>query len=263
MFVRYPYRRDNYYRSRAAPMEIDRDESPIWAMPVGKKKLARADNEEIRNKHTTSGKGLFKLKKGNNRPKEEEEEDNTNLSQTKLVKFDPQNNKSRRSKYEEETEQMTEYNNSNFESESDYEEDSIETENQMSFEYQHPGKLMKPMPFNNPYYTETQNTMKPKTSVLKDSSFPQLLSSYSKFLFNVLLLVVALWIIFNFITTVKTDMNIRYNEYVLENMKNISKCYEDYNINKCYSDEKIPFLENTCKEWEACMNQSPGEIRML
>jgi len=49
----------------------------------------------------------------------------------------------------------------------------------------------------------------------------------------------------------------------IDKMTKISKCYEDYKINKCSSDERIPFLENTCKEWEACMNQSPDEVRMI
>ncbi|ORX41891.1 hypothetical protein BCR36DRAFT_407310 [Piromyces finnis] len=259
MFVRYPYQRDNYYRSRIAPMEVDREESPIWAIQA-KKKPTRIGENEMRNSKISSKKGLFKLKKRNKDYKKEDEESNKH-SQTKLVKYSQKNTK--RNKYGGETKEQTTKYVDDFESESDYDEDESEIDNQMSIEYQHPNKILRPIIYNNPYSFEEQNTKNSKTTVLKDSSFPQLLSSYSKFLFNVLLLSVALWIIFNFIKTVRTDMNIKYNEYVMNNMKDISKCYDNYKTNKCYSDERIPFLENTCREWEACMNQNPDEIRII
>jgi len=141
MFVRYPYRRDNYYRSRAAPMDIDRDrdESPIWAMPVAKKKLSKNDDNETRNRNAGNKKGFFSSMR------KKEDAEISNSSQGELVKYDPVNNNSKKkNKYEDEDEKKTEYNHDIIEeSESDYEEDSIETENQMSYEYQHPNQIMK------------------------------------------------------------------------------------------------------------------------
>lgn len=260
MFVRYPYRRDNYYRSRAAPMDIDRDrdESPIWAMPVAKKKLSKNDDNETRNRNAGNKKGFFSSMR------KKEDAEISNSSQGELVKYDPVNNNSKKkNKYEDEDEKKTEYNHDIIEeSESDYEEDSIETENQMSYEYQHPNQIMKPSMLysNNPYYGEVQQ----KKSVLKDTSFPQLLLSYSKFFFNVLLLVIAVWIIFYFIKIIKSDVNLKYNEHLADNMKDISKCYEQYDMNKCSSDDfKIPALEDTCKVWEACMSKNPDDIRIM
>jgi len=45
-------------------------------------------------------------------------------------------------------------------------------------------------------------------------------------------------------------------------MKKISECYEQFKVNKCSSDIRIPALENTCKDWEACLNQDPDNIQV-
>jgi hypothetical protein len=240
-------------------MEIDRDEAPpIWALPVEKKKSQ--NNNELRNRHTTSKKEILKEKKKKEKDNQEDEENGD--SNSKLVKYVPKNSSSGRNKCEDE-DKITECTHDSFmESESDYDEDSISTENQMSFEYQHPNNLVRPI---NPYYSsENEYYRKPsKSKILKDSNFPQLLTSYSKFLFNALLLVVAVWILFYFIITIKKDINIKYNEHLMENMKNISDCYEKFEINKCSSDIKIPALEDTCKDWEACLNQNPDDIKVI
>ncbi|ORX77907.1 hypothetical protein BCR32DRAFT_270359 [Anaeromyces robustus] len=256
MFIRYPYRRDNYYRSRVAPMEIDRDDAPIWAVPVARKKIIKNDDSDLRKRHTTTKKII----KG--KTSQEKEEENSN---TKLIKYSSEKFNSKDNRYNEELDK--EYNNDPFdESESDYEEDSINTENKMSFEFQHPSELVQSFSYDNDdyLYTEANNkSRKKKYGRMRDSSFPKLLLSYFKFFFNVLLLVVALWILFYFIKTVRSDITSKYNEHLMDNMNKISECYDHYKVNKCSSDIRIPALKDTCRTWEACMSQNPDDIRII
>jgi len=259
MFVRYPYKRNDYYRSRAAPMEIDKEYAPIWDM-TEKKNLSKNDDNEM-DENDEDRKNLLKAKKMREKQRKEDSENESN-SQNKLVKYVPRKSSSGRNKYEDE-EQMNEYTNDSYvDSENDYDENNIPTENQISFGYQSPSKLIKPVIYNN-YYSNEQTNKKSNSSCLKDSNFPQLLMNYSKFLFNVLLLVVAIWVLFYFIITVKKDINIKYKEHLMDNMKNISDCYEKFEINKCSSDIKIPALEDTCKDWETCINKDPDDIKII
>ncbi|KAL6601929.1 hypothetical protein LY90DRAFT_696777 [Neocallimastix californiae] len=225
-------------------MEIDRDEEPIWVTPLDKKIFQ--GNNKMKNRYTISKMDVLKAK---NKKKNGKIEDQKNL-----INYIQKKTSSEKSKCEDE-EQITE-------SESDYDEDNISTKDKICSEYQNHNKF--PKLFNSCYPDEQEEcNNKLKSEYLKDSSFPQLLINYIKFLFNLLILVVAIWILFYFIISIKNDINIKYNEYLKENMKKISECYEQFKVNKCSSDIRIPALENTCKDWEACLNQDPDNIQVI
>jgi hypothetical protein len=43
-------------------------------------------------------------------------------------------------------------------------------------------------------------------------------------------------------------------------MQQISECTKSYLLNKCSPKERIPAMQQLCKEWETCMRKDPKEI---
>lgn len=86
---------------------------------------------------------------------------------------------------------------------------------------------------------------------------PYLISSYLQLLFNVITSSIAIYILINAIKTVKSDINLKMEEYAAEIAMEVSRCARSYVENKCAPETRVQALEKMCSEWERCMNRDP------
>lgn len=86
---------------------------------------------------------------------------------------------------------------------------------------------------------------------------PYLISSYLQLLFNVITSSITIYILINAIKTVKSDINLKMEEYASEIAMEVSRCARSYVENKCAPDTRVAALEAQCSEWERCMNRDP------
>lgn len=86
---------------------------------------------------------------------------------------------------------------------------------------------------------------------------PYLISSYLQLLFNVLTSSIAIYILINAIKTVKSDINLKMEEYAADIAMEVSRCARSYVENRCAPETRAPALEVTCSELERCMNRDP------
>lgn len=87
---------------------------------------------------------------------------------------------------------------------------------------------------------------------------PYLISSYLQLLFNVFTSSVAIYILINAIKTVKSDINLKMEEYAADIAMEVSRCTRSYVENKCAPETRVAALEVLCSEWERCMNRDPS-----
>ncbi|KAH3673266.1 hypothetical protein WICMUC_003725 [Wickerhamomyces mucosus] len=86
---------------------------------------------------------------------------------------------------------------------------------------------------------------------------PYLISSYLQLLFNALTSSIAIYVLISAILTVKSDINLKMEEYAIEIALEVSRCTRSYVENRCEPDTRVSALEELCLDWERCMNRDP------
>ncbi|KAK6204672.1 Di-sulfide bridge nucleocytoplasmic transport domain-containing protein [Scheffersomyces amazonensis] len=98
---------------------------------------------------------------------------------------------------------------------------------------------------------------------LSDPHIPYVLSMYLQLFINLILVSIVIYIVYIFITTIKSDVNQRLEEYVSDALHDISLCSREYYRNKCSTEDgnrRVPALEVSCTKWSKCMNRDPQLI---
>lgn len=103
----------------------------------------------------------------------------------------------------------------------------------------------------------------PWTRMMTDPSVPYVLLLYLQLLVNLLLVSVVLYLCYLLISTVRADINHKVELYTTDALQEISRCSREFYRNKCSTEngnKRAPALEQTCTNWEKCMNRDPQLI---
>ncbi|KAF9583007.1 hypothetical protein BGW38_010434 [Lunasporangiospora selenospora] len=82
---------------------------------------------------------------------------------------------------------------------------------------------------------------------------PYIVSGYVQVALNATFICMILYIIFNFATTIQSDVNHRVESYRRQEMERIQQCRVDYNTNLCVRD--LPALRDFCMKIKSCMEE--------
>lgn len=102
-----------------------------------------------------------------------------------------------------------------------------------------------------------------KTPIFLNPWRPYVLLLYLHFATNLILLIVAAYLGYVMISTIRADINSKIKLCISNTLSEISECSKEYYQNKCFNDEnnkRAPALEQTCAAWERCMNTDPQQL---
>lgn len=115
---------------------------------------------------------------------------------------------------------------------------------------------------------ELPGSMKPQPQSLHrtkrwDPRIPYVLLLYLQLVLNVLLVATLIYLGYLVVSTLRADINQKVEMWISDALNEISACSKDYYRNKCHNDDqhtRAPALEQTCNEWEKCMNRDPQQL---
>ena len=89
---------------------------------------------------------------------------------------------------------------------------------------------------------------------------PETLLTYAQVVFNLSILVVFLYLLFNIVLTIQHDVSQKVREYELDYLGEISSCEARYTSNRCGSDMQAPALSEACEAWRRCASRDPTVV---
>jgi len=89
---------------------------------------------------------------------------------------------------------------------------------------------------------------------------PSFIMSYMQMLFNVGLICMLFWGFAAFCFAVRADIDSKLLVHSNELLEKTSRCSRSYVENRCAPGERVPALDSSCREWEACMSQDTGIV---
>lgn len=96
-----------------------------------------------------------------------------------------------------------------------------------------------------------------KFNSLFDPQLPYILSLYLQLIFNVIIVSILLYFVYSFISTIKSDVDLKVESYSTEILQEIALCSREYLRNNCQPGKRVVALEAVCSDWEKCMNRDP------
>lgn len=107
-------------------------------------------------------------------------------------------------------------------------------------------------------------TMDQEAAVTERSqNMPYLISTYLQLLFNVSLILIALYVVSSTVITFWRDVDKRIEAYSSELLVDVSQCTRLYLENDCRPDIRPPALHEECTRLEKCMDMDVGSIRRM
>lgn len=94
----------------------------------------------------------------------------------------------------------------------------------------------------------------------RHKEIPFIASSYLQLFFNILLLLVILYLMFAFVSTIQRDVDQKVEEYSTEILQEMAICSKEYLENRCDPSQRVPAMEKACTAWEKCMNRDPSVV---
>ncbi|WFD35864.1 hypothetical protein MCUN1_002732 [Malassezia cuniculi] len=85
---------------------------------------------------------------------------------------------------------------------------------------------------------------------------PDVLLGYAQVIFNVSVLLVALYVIFSVLWTVRKDVAEKVRDYELDYLSDIARCEQAYQSNNCGTQHQAPALAEACEAWLRCSKRS-------
>jgi hypothetical protein len=82
-------------------------------------------------------------------------------------------------------------------------------------------------------------------------------------MFGLSVIGMLLYLMLQFVMTVRHDLIMKTQEYQLQVAQQISECSRLYLVNRCAPKERIPAMQVQCSEWELCMQKDPKEVGRL
>lgn len=92
---------------------------------------------------------------------------------------------------------------------------------------------------------------------------PRILSYWTQYFVNTLIFMLFTYVVWSFFATLRADISagtkMKYDQ--IERKRN--ECATNYVANKCGADERLPALQQACKEWAECMSMDTSVARTL
>ncbi|KAI9566988.1 Di-sulfide bridge nucleocytoplasmic transport domain-containing protein [Boletus coccyginus] len=116
-------------------------------------------------------------------------------------------------------------------------------------------KIARPLTQN----TSNHYTLNMPSAPAPRSDTPYVLLGYLQFFFNLVLVLVFLYLLVQFILTVQRDVEHRISEHSMDIVQEIGVCAAQYKNNYCETNQ-IPAMTHQCAAWETCMNRDPTTV---
>lgn len=94
----------------------------------------------------------------------------------------------------------------------------------------------------------------------KHPNLPHILSYYAQFLLNLFFVLCAMYLSYLFLSTVRSDIDIKSRDVVSETVAEIAACAREYKDNRCDRSSRVPAMETVCDNWEKCMSRDPSQV---
>lgn len=91
-------------------------------------------------------------------------------------------------------------------------------------------------------------------------TLPHILSIYAQFIFNLFLVLFAIYVIWSFWSTITSDVSAEAKKAVAETLAEMAVCAQNYRENRCDPKTRMPALASVCSNWEKCMDQDPEAV---
>jgi hypothetical protein len=91
-------------------------------------------------------------------------------------------------------------------------------------------------------------------------NLPNVLSYYAQLTLNFFFVGLAIFGVWTFWATIKSDVNKASEEATAIVVAEMAKCARDYVDNGCSKENRPPALEVVCDNWEHCMNRDPNSV---
>ena len=91
-------------------------------------------------------------------------------------------------------------------------------------------------------------------------NLPHILSYYAQFLLNLFIVFFMIYLVYSFWSTIRSDVDLRSREIVIETLAEITVCAREFRENHCERSMRVPAMEIMCNFWEKCVNQDPSKV---
>lgn len=96
-----------------------------------------------------------------------------------------------------------------------------------------------------------------------DPHIPYILSLYFQLVVNIILWSFMIYFIYLAITTIRSDINLKVDEFTIKVLDEIAKCSKEFSRNKCHLPDRPSIMDEECDQLERCQNQDPTKIARL
>ncbi|KAJ2962437.1 hypothetical protein NQZ79_g2360 [Umbelopsis isabellina] len=90
--------------------------------------------------------------------------------------------------------------------------------------------------------------------------YAYIISGYIQTGFNLFIVLVIVYLAVQAILTIQRDVQQKVDEYSLAIMKEISVCAKLYHENRCDPENRVPAMDEPCRNWETCMDRDPDTV---
>lgn len=96
--------------------------------------------------------------------------------------------------------------------------------------------------------------------ITQHPTLPHILAFYAQLCLNTFLSGGAIYIIYSFWSTIRSDVDKKSSEAIAELLAEMAVCAQQYTDNRCERSTRVPAMEVVCSNWEKCMNQDPQNV---
>ncbi|ODV98249.1 hypothetical protein PACTADRAFT_21050, partial [Pachysolen tannophilus NRRL Y-2460] len=96
--------------------------------------------------------------------------------------------------------------------------------------------------------------------LISDPSIPYCIALYFQLIINIIVVSFILYLIYLFVSTIRTDIDNKIEIYSAAVLQQINSCSREYNQNNCAPPTRVPALEKSCLTWEKCMQRDPAQL---
>ena len=111
--------------------------------------------------------------------------------------------------------------------------------------------------------TTSTTTLAASVSKVFDPFTPYTLNLYLQLIVNCILWSIIIFLVYSAITTIRTDIQIKTEQFTLQILEEIAKCSREYIRNKCDSPHRPPAIDHECDLLNRCQNQDPSKFAKL
>ncbi|KAG2172259.1 hypothetical protein INT43_004800 [Umbelopsis isabellina] len=90
--------------------------------------------------------------------------------------------------------------------------------------------------------------------------YAYIISGYIQTGFNLFIVLVMVYLAVQVILTIQRDVQQKVDEYSSAIVKEISVCAKLYYDNRCDPENRVPAMDESCRNWETCMDRDPDIV---